>query len=163
MVPQVELFSFVFGRIEDTKKTFRNYLTFSKRRLKQLIFAKSLESFSRQVLYLNAFMQFYFLQLLTISLRQNKYLRTNKLGRSTVIDIAVVERALHTQGCRKQRGWGGHCVLKQCFALIHPRNQDVTVKLKSELIFIKFQYFFYVLANPKPICFTQTIPSMYDP
>ena len=24
MVPQVELFSFVFGRIEDTKKTFRN-------------------------------------------------------------------------------------------------------------------------------------------
>ena len=107
MVPQLELFSFVFGRIEDTKKTFRNYLTFSKRRLKQLIFAKSLESFSRQVLYLNAFMQFYFLQLLTISLRQNKYLRTNKLGRSTVIDIAVVERALHTQGCRKQRGRGG--------------------------------------------------------
>jgi hypothetical protein len=24
MVPQVELFSFVFGRIEETKKTFRN-------------------------------------------------------------------------------------------------------------------------------------------
>ena len=143
MVPQLELFSFVFGRIEDTKKTFRNYLTFSKRRLKQLIFAKSLESFSRQVLYLNAFMQFYFLQLLTISLRQNKYLRTNKLGRSTVIDIAVVERALHTQGCWKQRGrGGGHCVLKQGFAWTF------------ELILIKFQYFFYVLTDPKPISFT---------
>ena len=32
MAPQVDLFSFVFWRkIEDTKKTFRNYLTFSKK------------------------------------------------------------------------------------------------------------------------------------
>ena len=30
MIPQVDLFSFVFlEEIEDTKKTFRNYLTFS--------------------------------------------------------------------------------------------------------------------------------------
>ena len=29
MIPQVELFSFVFWRIKDTKKTFRNQLNFS--------------------------------------------------------------------------------------------------------------------------------------
>ena len=46
---------------------------------------------------------------------------------------------------------------------IFPRNQDVTVKLKPELIFIKKLYFFNVLANPKPICFTQTISSMFKP
>ena len=32
----------------------------------------------------------------------------------------------------------GHCVLKKGFTRTFPRNQDVTVKLKSELIFIKF-------------------------
>ena len=42
-------------------------------------------------------------------------------------------------------------------------NQDVKVTLNSELIFIKFLYFFNVLANPKPIGFTQTIPSMCEP
>ena len=31
MVPQVELFQSFFGRIEDTQKTFRNWLTFSSR------------------------------------------------------------------------------------------------------------------------------------
>ena len=36
-------------------------------------------------------------------------------------------------------------------------NQDVTVKLKSELISIKFQQFFDNLANPKLICPIQTI------
>ena len=56
----------------------------------------------------------------------------------------------------------GGCVLKQSFMRTFPRNQDVTVKLKSELIFIKFQYFFNVLADPKPICSTQTIPSMCE-
>ena len=71
-------------------------------------------------------MQFYFLQLLTISLRQNKYLRTNKLGRSTVIDIAVVERALHTQGCRKRRGRGALCVEMGFYA--DPWIQDATMK-----------------------------------
>ena len=50
-------------------------------------------------------------------------------------------------------GWG-HCVLKQGFTRTFPRNQDVTVKLKSELIFTKFQYSFNTLANSKPICFT---------
>ena len=34
-------------------------------------------------------------------------------------------------------------------------NQDVTLELKSELIFIKFHYFFNVLADPKSICFTK--------
>ena len=42
------------------------------------------------------------------------------------------------------------------FTRTFARNQDVTVKLKSELIFIKFQYFFNVLVDPKPICFTHT-------
>ena len=42
--------------------------------------------------------------------------------------------------------------------LTFPSNQDVKVTLNSELIFIKFLYFFNVLANPKPIGFTQTIP-----
>ena len=28
MIPQVDLFSFFFGRIDDTKKAFRNQLTF---------------------------------------------------------------------------------------------------------------------------------------
>ena len=40
---------------------------------------------------------------------------------------------------------------------IFPRNHSVTVKLTFELIFIKFKYFFDVLANPWPICFTQMI------
>ena len=31
MIPQVELFQSFFGRIEDTQKTFRNWLTFSSR------------------------------------------------------------------------------------------------------------------------------------
>ena len=56
-----------------------------------------------------------------------------------------------------------HCILKQGFTWTFPRNQDVTVKLKFELIFMKFYYFFNVLANPKPICFTETIPSMCEP
>ena len=43
------------------------------------------------------------------------------------------------------------------------KKQDLTVKLKSELICIKFQYFSNVLANPKPISLTQTIPSMCEP
>ena len=37
-----------------------------------------------------------------------------------------------------------HCVDTRTF----PRNQDVSVKLKSELIFIKFWYFFNLLADP---------------
>ena len=41
---------------------------------------------------------------------------------------------------QKSRGQG-HCVLKQGFTRTYPRNQDLTVKLKSELIFIRFQYF----------------------
>ena len=62
-------------------------------------------------------------------------------------------------------GWGvrGHCVLKLGFMRTFPRNQDLTVKLKSRFIFIKFYYFFNVLAGPKPICFTQTIPSTCEP
>ena len=56
-----------------------------------------------------------------------------------------------------------HCVLKYGFTWTSPRNQDVTVKAKSELIFIKFQYFFNVLFYPKPICFTQMILSMCEP
>ena len=35
-------------------------------------------------------------------------------------------------------GGRGHCVLKKGFTPTFPMNQDVTVKLKSELIFIKF-------------------------
>jgi hypothetical protein len=35
-------------------------------------------------------------------------------------------------------GRGGHCVLKYGFTRTFPRNQEVTVKLRSELIFIKF-------------------------
>ena len=50
-----------------------------------------------------------------------------------------------------------HSMLKQGFMRIFPRNQSVTVKLTFELIFIKFKYFFDVLANPRPICFTQMI------
>ena len=42
------------------------------------------------------------------------------------------------------------------------RNQDASVKLKSELIFINFKNFFYVIADPKPICFAQTISSMFE-
>ena len=60
-------------------------------------------------------------------------------------------------------GRGGALCVEICFIQTFPRNQDVTVKLKSELIFIKFQYFFNVLADPKSICFTQTIPSMFEP
>ena len=41
-------------------------------------------------------------------------------------------------------GVGGHCVFKKGFMRTFLRNQDVTMKLKSELIFIKFQYFFNV-------------------
>ena len=44
-----------------------------------------------------------------------------------------------------------------------PRNQDLTVKLNSEFIVIKFQYFFYVLAHPRPICRTLMILSMSEP
>ena len=57
---------------------------------------------------------------------------------------------------------GGVLCFEWGFMRTFPRNQDVTVKLKSELIFIKFWYFFNVLADPKPICFTQTIPSMCE-
>ena len=53
-----------------------------------------------------------------------------------------------------ERG-GGHCVLKQGFMRTFPRHQDVTVKLKFEFIFIKFQHIFNVLADQKPIRFTQ--------
>ena len=48
-----------------------------------------------------------------------------------------------------------HCLLKQCFTRTFPRNQHVTVKLKSELLFTKFWYLFHVLADLKSICFTQ--------
>ena len=44
------------------------------------------------------------------------------------------------------------------FTWTFPRNQDATVKLKSELISIKFQQFFNTLADPKLICSIQTIP-----
>ena len=54
-------------------------------------------------------------------------------------------------------GGRGHCVLKQGFTQTFPRNQDVSVKLKSETIFIKFQYSFNVLTDPKSICSTQMI------
>ena len=60
------------------------------------------------------------------------------------------------------RGGGGLCV-EIGFTQTFPRNQDVSVKLKFELIFIKFKYFFNVLADPKSIYFTQTIPSMCEP
>ena len=41
---------------------------------------------------------------------------------------------------RLKSGGGGtvNCVLKWGFMQTFPRNQDVTVKLKSELVFIKF-------------------------
>ena len=35
-------------------------------------------------------------------------------------------------------GGGGYCLLKKAFMRTFPRNQEVTVKLKSELNFIKF-------------------------
>jgi hypothetical protein len=50
-------------------------------------------------------------------------------------------------------GRGGHCVLKWGFTRTFSGNQDVTVKLKSELIY----------EDPKSICLTQTIPSMCEP
>ena len=53
------------------------------------------------------------------------------------------------------------CQLKQGFTRTFPRNQDVVVKLKYELIFITFQCFFNFLADPKPICFTQMIPPTF--
>ena len=43
------------------------------------------------------------------------------------------------------------------FTWTFPRNQDATVKLRSELISIKFYQFFNTLANPKLICPIQTI------
>ena len=68
------------------------------------------------------------------------------------------------RGRRERGGWGGeHWVWKWGFTWTFPENQDVTVKFKSELIFINFLYVFNVIGNTEPICFTQTIPSMCEP
>ena len=48
------------------------------------------------------------------------------------------------------------CV-EMVFTWTFPRNQNATVKLKSEFISIKFQQFFNTLADPKLICPIQTI------
>ena len=45
---------------------------------------------------------------------------------------------LHIEDLVRAVGTGGHCVLKYGFTQIFPRNQEVTVKLKSDLIVIKF-------------------------
>ena len=72
---------------------------------------------------------------------------------------AELARATVLQGRRNNEAGGGYCVLKQGFTWTFIRNHDVTVKLMSELIFIKFQYFFNVLADPNSICLTQMIRS----
>ena len=47
------------------------------------------------------------------------------------------------------------------FTRTFPRNQDATVKLKSELISIKFKYYFNTLADTKLIFPIQTIHCWY--
>ena len=44
---------------------------------------------------------------------------------------------------------GGALCVEMGFTWTFPKNQDATVKLKSELISIKVRYFFNTLANPK--------------
>ena len=82
----------------------------------------------------------------------------------------VCELSVQTQGLGTSRRLEnaldvqGHCALKQGFMRTFPWNEDETVKLKSELIFIKLNSIFVlVLADHKPICFTLTIPSMCKP
>ena len=59
--------------------------------------------------------------------------------KSRRMPIAVMANKVDAQVRRNREGLGGgHCVLKWGFTRTFPRNQDVTVKLKSELIFIKF-------------------------
>ena len=48
-------------------------------------------------------------------------------------DVVLLQSGLSEPG-----GPGGHCVLKWGFMWTFPGNQDATLKLKSELIFIKF-------------------------
>ena len=82
----------------------------------------------------------------------------------------VCELSVQTQGLGTSRRLEnaldvqGHCALKQGFMRTFPRNEDETVKLKSELIFIKLNSIFVlVLADHKPICFPQMILWMCKP
>ena len=45
--------------------------------------------------------------------------------------IGVLSRAVGRSENTKRGGGGGHCVLKWGLTRTFPRNQDVTVKLKS--------------------------------
>ena len=95
-----------------------------------------------------------------LSYANNVYLSRRHYFGNDSLDIAM-----HKQGVTGvlERIGGGHCVFKWGFTRIFPWNQDITVKFKSELIFINFLYVFNVIGNTEPICFTQTIPSMCEP
>ena len=67
----------------------------------------------------------------------SRQLITYKVLVSVVRQKAIISYALEAAEGPKVCG-GGHCVLKQGFTRSFPRIQDVTVKLKYELIFIKF-------------------------